>query len=70
MDTNKLTADTIIARQIEQLEAEAIAAGGDEMVDVCQLALKQRRNGQWEAGDVAASRTCADAINNARAQSE
>lgn len=66
---HKLTGYTITVDQIAALRAEAIEAGDDAMWAICDTALKQRRNGQWEAGDVAASQECADAINAARAMS-
>lgn len=58
----KLTGYTVTVDQITALRAEAIEAGDDDMATICDTALKQRRNGQWEAGDVAASQACAEAI--------
>lgn len=62
-NTNKLTGYNVTADQINALRDEAIEADDHDMVEICETALKQRRNGQWEAGDVAASQACADAIN-------
>lgn len=78
--TETMTADTVTATQIRALREEALAHGDQRQVDICDMALASHETADEIGGDLVgpegdvwtrtqAREACADAINDAAAQS-
>lgn len=65
-----LTIDTITDEDIRMLREDALAAGDDEQVDLCRLALGITTTRAWNLSLHGARVRCVDAINTARAQDD
>lgn len=66
-DTAMTTVDTITPRQIDALRTEAVHAGDEKQVDLCQMAEGAFGHNATVA-DREALRECVRVINNAEAQ--